>query len=495
MKRVLFLMMMVFSIAACDEWLDVRPYTERKDKDQFSTEKGFYDALTGCYMSLAKQDIYGERLTMTNIESLANLWYIPEGTTRVDDRDLALHDYSTDNAKSGIKTIYAGLFNVIVQANMVIKYADEQGDVFTDEQARDVVQGEAYAIRAYCQLDVLRLFGQLPQGATRQVELPYSETTSIYEVPAYYDFASYVKRLKTDLEKAENLLKDKDPVFENTFKELNEAGIDNKNLMFRQSRLNYWAVRALRARMHLYLGEYDEAYRVAVEIIRAEGPDGHLVMEMSGLTDFQAGYKLCPSECLFYLSKYDVMTYSSAFLIGTTSNSVFLQTSQLVVSNEMLGDLYRGENVSSHNRYKNCWNKNIKNTWQMLAYAAITKYCHDEEVTGKMLYYQLIPMLRMSEVYLIAMETSKDLSEVNGWYKSYMMAHSVSNATDFTSLDEVRKFIVNEYRREFFAEGQMFYTYKRMGAPEILWCQNTVSENEYILPLPETEYNPNQIQK
>lgn len=75
-------------------------------------------------------------------------------------------------------------------------------------------------------------------------------------------------------------------------------------------------------------------------------------MEMSGLEDFAAGYRLCPSECLFYLSKYDVMTYSSAFLIGTTSNSVFLQTNQLVISNEMLSELYKGENVSSHNRYK-----------------------------------------------------------------------------------------------------------------------------------------------
>ena len=495
MKRVLFLVIMAFCTISCDKWLDVRPYTEQKDKDQFSTEKGFYDALTGCYMSLAKQDVYGERLTMTNIESLANLWYIQEETTRHDDRDLAKHDYTTDYAKNGIKTIYAGLFNVIAQANMVIKYADEQGDVFVDKSVRDVVQGEAYAIRAYCQLDVLRLFGQLPQGGGRQVELPYSETTSIYEVPGYYDFASYTGKLKADLEKAELLLKDKDPVFDYTFDELNQAGVDNKNLMYRQSRLNYWAVKALQARMYLYLGEKDHAYRTAGEIIRAVGPDGNPVMEMSGLEDFAAGYRLCPSECLFYLSKYDVMTYSSAFLIGTTSNSVFLQTNQLVISNEMLSELYKGENVSSHNRYKNCWNKNIKNSWQALAYAATTKYCYDEEASGKMLYYQLVPMLRMSEVYLIAMETSKDLSEVNDWYKTYMLAHGVANSADFASLEEIKKFIMNEYRREFFAEGQMFYAYKRTGAGEMLWCPSPMTENEYVLPLPETEYNPNHVQK
>lgn len=495
MKRLFFLVILAICGSACSDWLDVRPYTEQKDKDQFSTEKGFYDALTGCYMSLAKQDVYGERLTMTNIESLANLWYIPSNTTRTADRDLAKHDYKTDYAKGGIKAMYAGLFNVVAQANMLIKYANEQGDVFADAAVRDVVQGEAYAIRAYCQLDVLRLFGQLPEGAVRQVELPYSETTSIDEVPGYYNFAAYTEMLKADLDKAESLLKGKDPVFEYTFKELNSSGIDNKHLMFRQSRLNYWAVKALQARMYLYLGEEDEAYAIAGEVIRAIGPDGNPVMEMSGLKDFQAGYRLCPSECLFYLSKYDVKSYSSAFLIGETDKAVFLKNSQLVVTNEMLSALYQGENTSSHNRYQNCWNAGVKNDWQMLAYAATTKYSYNEEVTGKMLYYQLIPMLRMSEVYLIGMETSKDLDEVNVWYKAYMQAHNVANATDFASLEEVKKFIVNEYRREFFAEGQMFYTYKRMGATEIMWCPDPVTENEYILPLPETEYNPNLVEK
>lgn len=496
MRSILFTLIIAFCATACNDWLDVRPGTEQKDKDQFSTEKGFCDALIGCYMTMAKQDIYGERLTMTNIESLAHLWYLPDETTRKEDQCLAKHAYAEEYARSAIKTIYAGLFHVIAQANMIIRYADLHEDVFADKALRDVVQGEAYALRAYCHLDVLRLFGQLPRGAVRQVELPYSETTSIYEIPAYYAFDAFAAKLKADLDKAVSLLQGKDPIFSYTFKDLDEAGtLDSEFLMYRRSRLNYWAVRALQARMHLYLGENDEALRIAGEIIRAEGADGRSVMAMSGLKDFEAGYKLCPSECLFCLSKYDVMNYSSKFLIGETDYAVFLKTDQLVVSNAMLKDLYLGENLSSHNRYKNCWNKNIKNSWQELAYAATTKYAFSEKAQGKMLYYQLIPMLRMSEVYLIAMESSDNLGQVNEWYQTYMLAHNVPNATNFTSLQEARKFIINEYRREFFAEGQMFYTYKRTGAGEMLWHTEPVGEDNYILPLPETEYNPNQLQK
>ena len=159
MKRLYIITVLVALLSvSCNDWLDVRPDTEQKDKDLFTTYKGFQDALTGCYMSLASQDVYGERLTMSNIESLANLWYQFRNSTRYEDNDLMNHDYTGDYSKAAVKTIYAGLFNVIAQANMIIKYAEKNGDVIEAPAARAVITGEAYAIRAFCQLDVLRFF-------------------------------------------------------------------------------------------------------------------------------------------------------------------------------------------------------------------------------------------------------------------------------------------------------------------------------------------------
>ncbi len=494
MKKIYIItMVMALLSVSCNDWLDVRPDTEQKDKDLFTTYKGFQDALTGCYMSLAEQDVYGERLTMSNIESLANLWYQFSNSTRYEDNDLMNHDYTEDYAKSAIKTIYAGLFNVIAQANMIIKYTEKNGDVIEDPAARAVITGEAYAIRAFCQLDILRLFGQMPQGGARQVELPYSETTSIYEMPAYYSFDDYVVKLEKDLFKADSLLKDNDPVFQYSFSDLNSGSnneLDDSYMYYRQSRMNYWAVKAIQARMYLYLGKKDKAYTLAKEIINAQGPDGEPVMSMSGETDIPEGYKACPSECLLYLSKYDVKTYSSEFLIGNKTDQQ-AHSSHLVISNDMLNTLYSGQNTGSHNRYLNCWNRNVKDASANL-YAALTKYDFSDDVENQMLYHQIIPMLRMSEVYLIAMETSSNLEEINEWYNDYMLAHNVVlNAAGFSSLDEVSEEIINEYRREFYGEGQMFYTYKRTGATTMLWGNGTADESVYIIPLPETEYNPN----
>ena len=46
-------------ITSCNSWLDVRPETEQKEDDQFSTENGFQMALTGCYIQMASQSAYG----------------------------------------------------------------------------------------------------------------------------------------------------------------------------------------------------------------------------------------------------------------------------------------------------------------------------------------------------------------------------------------------------------------------------------------------------
>ena len=42
---------------SCNDWLDVRPETEDKEKDQFASQKGFETALTGCYMAMAERSI------------------------------------------------------------------------------------------------------------------------------------------------------------------------------------------------------------------------------------------------------------------------------------------------------------------------------------------------------------------------------------------------------------------------------------------------------
>lgn len=495
-KYILILLATLALVTSCDNWLDVRGENIQKEKDQFENYKGFRDALTGCYMEMASTDAYGQRLTMTDIEDMGNMWYMNASESSNPERYyLYHHKYSEDDARPSIKAIYGKLFNVISSANVLIKNLEEKGGNVGDETKRAVLTGEAYAIRAYCQFDVLRLFGQIPQNATKQVSLPYSYTTSIAEMPQYYSFTDYVANLKKDVQAAEDNLKNNDPIFSSTFKELNSVSDGADDYMcYRQSRLNYWAVRALHARMALYLGEKQEAHDIAMEIINAKGADGNAVMTLSGSDDLTKGYNALPSECLFYLSKYDINTYANKVLIGGLTSQA--REENMFLTSQMLTDLYASipGSTASHNRYLNWWNRQTKNPSAQIC-PALKKYWYDETkaesgyLTTK---YQIIPMLRMSEVYLIAMETSESLDEIHSLYDAYMSQCQYTLYTPFATVEDAHREMINEYRCELFAEGQMFYVYKRTGATKMMSnTDDTMTEDDYILPLPSSEYDSN----
>ena len=146
-------------------------------------------------------------------------------------------------------------------------------------------------MRAFCHFDILRLFGQLPQQPTQTVQLPYAEIASTEMVP-YYPYEEFVEKVIRDYDEAERLLGYSDPILRFSFDELNDAGLINEGEvksdfeLNRGCRLNYWAVKALKARMYLYTGNKELACRYAKEVINAE-LEGEPVMELAGKKDLE----------------------------------------------------------------------------------------------------------------------------------------------------------------------------------------------------------------
>ena len=92
-------------------------------------------------------------------------------------------------------------------------------------------------------------------------------------------------------------------------------------------------------------------------------------------------------------------------------------------------------------------------------------------------------------MYLIAMEGATTLEEVNTLYSKYMVSKNVSRSDYFKSFDDLKIELPKEYRREFFAEGQMFYFYKR-NKTQRLWSNESMLMDEglYIIPNPDTDF-------
>lgn len=494
MKKILLYSFIVISLFAtsCSKWLDVQPEKQTAAEKLFETYSGFKDALNGCYIKLKDRNLYGEKLTMTNIESMAQLWKIDETYLPVD-FELMTFKYTGDNAKAASSTIYSGLYNVIAQTNMIIKYVEEKGSVIPNPANRAVIEGEAYAIRAFCHFDILRLFGQLPKNATKQVSLPYAEIVSSNILPSYYNYDQFVAKIQADLDKAELLFKDNDPIFKYTFSYLNSYQDKNQDdfIWYRQNHFNYWAVKALQARLYLYTGNTQKAYSTAKSIIEAKGADGKSLITLSGATDIPAGYIACPSECLMMLNSYSIMTYSPNVL-GTGAQQI--RNTNYVITQAQLNKLFENQGTASNNRYNNVWSRTVTDPSGTI-YPTLKKYYYEtatSETSSVSKKNQVIPLIRLSEMYLILMETTGDLNEANTLWSQYQLSHNVQvSGNVFESMSDVKKGIMEEYRREFYGEGQMFYTYKRLGSTSMLWRNAAVSEDNYIVPLPDTEYNPN----
>lgn len=471
---------------SCGKWLEVTPKAEIPADKMFEKESGFNDALMACYVKMSSENLYGKELSIETIEHMAQFW----------DRDpmadqmpilFSQFNYSSSLCNEMIKKIYKELYNTIVQANLVSIKLGEKGDVIEEPALRSVIEGEALAIRAFCHFDVLRLFGQMPKNASFSISLPYTETASVDAIP-YYTYSEYIKKIETDLNRAEGLLKTSDPVMKYTLEELN--GVESTDydagpyLTHRRHRFNYWAVRALQARFYLYIDQPAKAATIALEVINAKKNDGTPLFSLGGSADFDKGRFTLPSETLFALSTPTVSDYAVKMI----------KEGKRTISETKKSDLFKERKVDSNNRYNKLWTS-YSRTGGTTKIPTIRKYsiglepdATNIEDLEKLLYRQLIPIVRLSEMYLIAMEGS-DLATANPLYIRYMEARD-EKVSEFTSKDLLDSEIVNEYRREFWAEGQMFYTYKRLGSKSMMWkTDGMVNEANYSLPLPRTEIN------
>ena len=483
-----FLFMAMLLGSSCNDWLDVKPQSQMENEDMFSTEKGFKDALTGCYIKLAKPALYGTGMTMTFTEYLAQFWDF-DMNNGSDASAIKAFNYNNAHVEGEIKGIYAAFYEVIVHANSVLENIRQNGNVVKNENLRKIIEAEALAIRAFCHTDILRLFGQIPQNSTIPVQLPYATTVSIDAVP-YYSYEQFTSLIFKDIDSAQQLLADNDPVFQYTFEELdnymdkknNNVDLEDSFLGFRRMRFNYWALEGLKARLYLYMGDKENACIAANNVINAKTKDGKKMVVLSGLTDLHSDkmYMTCPSECILALNNNHLAEYDENLFNSRGEH----------LTEAHYKDLYDGQSVDINNRPKKIWKRTEKAIAGMFYYD-FQKYVQPaKEESEFTTHFNLIPLIRLSEMYLIAMETVSDIAEANALYKIYMEDRGVvAKDLDKQQLEDE---ILKEYRREFFGEGQMFFTYKRLGTKKMLWKRDReVTEKDYILPLPNTELGNN----
>lgn len=481
---IIALLQGILSIS-CNKWLDVKPSSEMEREELYNSEEGFKTALTGCYIKMNSNTLYGQGLTMTTIEYLAQHWQ----TQSEDVTNFMDFDWEADYSKGQMGNIFSNMYNIINQLNDMLIQLEAKGEkVIPDVKIRHLIKGEALAMRAFCHFDILRLFGPSPKDPDKMsVQLPYSEQSG-KETRPYYDYGTFCQKILNDLQTAELLLKEVDPATELTFKELNDPSkllaakqIEDDFQAYRHLRFNYWAVKALEARVSLYLEDTETAYNCAKAVIDARVKDEPVGDIAAINADFSNGFYTLPSETLFALNVFD---------LDEVIQSIFRNAQTVLYNwestNEVLTNLF--DNQTSDSR-ANLW---VQMDYEDQRQVTIRKYWQldEEDADDASIYGQQIPLLRMSEMYLIAAETAETLTEGNNFLDIFRRDRGLPT-TICETREALNNEILKEYQKEFYAEGQMFFYYKRTGATKMNWKDREIEISEYQIPLPETEYNYN----
>ncbi|RZL15846.1 MAG: RagB/SusD family nutrient uptake outer membrane protein, partial [Pedobacter sp.] len=105
----------------------------------------------------------------------------------------------------------------------------------------------------------------------------------------------------------------------------------------------------------------------------------------------------------------------------------------------------------------------------------------------------MMPLIRLSEVLLIAAECQPDLAKGIEYFNKLRTARNCVSLTPASSMSLLTE-IGKEYRREMLGEGQMFFFYKRNSYQSLpnhatvrITPEKTMVLGNYSVPLPDSE--------
>ncbi|MCH5720110.1 RagB/SusD family nutrient uptake outer membrane protein [Niabella hibiscisoli] len=266
---LLIVVLLIQVLTGCKKWLEVNPATRVSEDEQFSSQQGYFDALFGAYQKMADLSAYGGLGTYRFIDVLAQNYENKSGQTNTWYGQTARYAYTSEvsaqqNVRSSINSIWSGYYGAIAQANYILKNV-AQRNVLAGT-ALNIVKGEALAIRGAVHFDLLRMFAPAYLNGANDTtrSIPYMDQFKI-EPQAKLSAGEVLAKCEADLKEAEQLLS----VYPGIDQIAGNQGSTSSDLLliYRQNHINYWAAKAILARLYLYKGDKINALKYANEVI------------------------------------------------------------------------------------------------------------------------------------------------------------------------------------------------------------------------------------
>lgn len=233
------LVTLLSTVSCTKDFLDQKPYTSVAREDALKTAADIKTALNGTYANLRNGELRGAAVPLLG-DLLGDNIYLSTVNIGLFNGENS-YSITTDGAYSNRVWFFA--YASILQANNIIDAPLNQG--------ADVMQykGEAYAIRALLYFDLVRLFGKTfttdPNSLGVPIDLHYDPAA----LPKRNTVAEVYTQVMSDLDQAISLMS-----------QYNGSG-----------RFSKYAAIALKAKVSLYKGDYQNAYDLAKDVLNNSG--------------------------------------------------------------------------------------------------------------------------------------------------------------------------------------------------------------------------------
>lgn len=477
--RILISCALICSITACDDFLDVRPKAEKLERDLFKDAQGFEDAIYGVYGSLQNENLYGKSLTWGISEVLAQNLYSSSAPMEA----LAKYKYTEDeDLRLSLSAIWTTAYQTIGYTNNILNQLEKWNS--SSLPLYNYYKGEMLGIRALLHFDLLRLFAPMTMASDG---IPYVKTYS-YTVKPFLKVGEVYQAILDDLHEAEKLMtaQEKSIVYPHD----NTGYYKFSN--FQETHFNLYAVRALLARVYWMKGDLENAGKYAVNVIESQKFPLVKVEEIEG---YLAG-TLSPKETIFGIYSNNYIELCKSWLYNYTS----FHSYSPYYNGELSGSNYPEPYTEVYAKDKPETSQDFRYETHFVKHSGYTTFVKTTDhytIENNIPDYRtdLIPgitLIHTSEMYLIASEAflKSDPDKAAAYFDAEITSRGLT-ALSQRNMKLTEDIIYNEYRKELFGEGQVWFNMKRLNKNIKSNFENRdipASDQIYVIPIPEEEF-------
>lgn len=245
MKKIFLISCFVYTLASssCSDFLDVKPTTSADAGTAIETAADAKVVLNGLMSKLASASYYGRNFPLYADSKGGDLTITSQG--RGYDY---LYVFNHSESSNSYSSIWSQGYHCLAQVNNLIESIEKLKTAGSTEDF-DNYLGQALTVRALIHFDLVRLYGE-----------PYNENKSALGVP------TVTKLLNGEAQELRNTV-------DENYKQIVDDLTSAEPLLSKAKAngfINFFANKALQARVYLYMENYTESLAAAEEVIQAD---------------------------------------------------------------------------------------------------------------------------------------------------------------------------------------------------------------------------------